>query len=161
MKRKPTSGGNIPSNRWFKSGTVYLLLLAAFLLILFRASVGVPGRTTRWDLTTLAKAVRDGKVSLIQVSQDGVSLRVTRDGGPEGEIVSNKEPNASIAEVLTALGVKTEELDRVKIEVVSPGFWSNWGAILGSILPVLLFSGFIFFMFRQAQGGTTQALSVG
>ena len=161
MKRKPTSGGNQTTNRWFRNGTLYLLLLAAVLIILFRATPGITGRTTRWEVSRLAQEVKAGNISAIQVSQDSVNLRITRVGGPEGEIVSNKEPNASIGELLTSLGVTPEQLDRVKIDVVAPSFWSNWGNILIGLLPVLLFGAFIFFMFRQAQGGANQALNFG
>ena len=157
MKRKPTNGSP-SSNRWFRSGTIYLLLLAAFLIILFRASTGVTGRPQKMDLSALAAEVKAGRVQSIQISQDGVNLRIIK---ADGEYVSNKEPNASLPEVLTSFGVTPEQLDRVRLDVVSPGFWSNWGNILASLLPVVLFGGFIFFMFRQAQGGTNQALSFG
>ncbi|MCW5850739.1 MAG: hypothetical protein KIT87_11750, partial [Anaerolineae bacterium] len=71
MKRKQPNG-NPSSNRWFRSGTIYLLLLAAFLIILFRASTGVTGRPQRMDLSTLATEVKAGRVQSIQISQDGV-----------------------------------------------------------------------------------------
>ncbi|MCW5881009.1 MAG: ATP-dependent zinc metalloprotease FtsH [Anaerolineae bacterium] len=159
MKRKPTNGGT-PVSKWFKSGTIYLLLLAAFLIILFRASTSVSARTQRVDLSTLANDVKAGKVTAIQVNQDGVNLRITRND-QSGEFSSNKEATSGITEVLTSFGVTPDQLDKVKIEVVGPGFWSNWGNILASLLPILLFGGFIFFMFRQAQGGTNQAMSFG
>ena len=113
MKRKPTNGGT-PVSKWFKSGTIYLLLLAAFLIILFRASTSVSARTQRTDLSTLANDVKAGKITAIQVSQDGVNLRITRND-QSGEFSSNKEPTSGITEVLTSLGVTPEQLDKVKV----------------------------------------------
>ena len=160
MKRKQPGGTNPPSSRWFRNGTIYLLLLAVLVVILFRASSMVPGQSERTDLTTLAQDVKAGRVSAIEVSQDGVSLNITRTD-TQKRYTANKEPTSSLPEVLKGLGVTPEELDRVKIDVVAPGFMSNWGGILASILPVVLFGGFIFFMFRQAQGGANQAMSFG
>ena len=71
MKRKQPSGTNPPSNRWFRNGTIYLLLLAVLVVILFRASSMVPGQSERTDLTTLAQDVKAGRISAIEVSQDG------------------------------------------------------------------------------------------
>ncbi|MFN8484939.1 MAG: ATP-dependent zinc metalloprotease FtsH [Anaerolineae bacterium] len=160
MKRKQPNGATPPSSRWFRNGTIYLLLLAVLVVILFRASSMVPGHSERTDLTTLAQDVKAGRVSAIEVSQDGVSLTITRTDSPK-EYLANKEPNTSLPEVLRGLGVQPDELDKVKIDVVAPGFMSNFGGILVSILPVILFGGFIFFMFRQAQGGANQAMSFG
>ena len=160
MKRKQPSGTNPPSNRWFRNGTIYLLLLAVLVVILFRASSMVPGQSERTDLTTLAQDVKAGRISAIEVSQDGVNLTIARTD-TQKRYTANKEPNTSLPEVLKGLGVTPEQLDAVKIDVVSPGFMSNWGGILASILPVVLFGGFIFFMFRQAQGGANQAMSFG
>ena len=115
MKRKPTNGGT-PVSKWFKSGTIYLLLLAAFLIILFRASTSVSARTQRVDLSTLANDVKAGKVTAIQVNQDGVNLRITRND-QSGEFSSNKEATSGITEVLTSFGVTPDQLDKVKIEV--------------------------------------------
>jgi cell division protease FtsH len=145
-------------SRWFKNGTVYLLLLAAFFVLLFRFAGSTP-RQDSIDITQLAQEVKAGKIARITVSQDGFGLQIERKNGTE--VVSRKEPTVSVPETLKNLGVTSEELSQVTYEVEERKPWGDWVAIFGSLLPLVLFGGLIFFMFRQAQGGTNQALSFG
>jgi cell division protease FtsH len=149
---------NTSMSRWFKNGTVYLLLLAAFFVLLFRFAGSTP-RQDSIDITQLAQEVKAGKIARITVSQDGFGLQIERKNGTE--VVSRKEPTVSVPETLKNLGVTSEELSQVTYEVEERKPWGDWVAIFGSLLPLVLFGGLIFFMFRQAQGGTNQALSFG
>jgi cell division protease FtsH len=145
-------------SRWFKNGTVYLLLLAAFFVLLFRFAGSTP-RQDSIDITRLAQEVKAGKIARITVLQDGFGLRIERKNG--SEVLSRKEPTVSVPETLKSLGVTSEELAQITYEVEESRPWGDWITILSSLLPLVLFGGLIFFMFRQAQGGTNQALSFG
>ncbi len=145
-------------NRWWRNGAIYLLLLGAFFILLFRFASSTPRQETI-DITALASEVKAGQIERITVEQDGLTLRVTRKDG--SEVLSRKEPNVTVPDILLNLGVTQEQLTQVIYQVEEPRPWGDWLTILGSLLPLLLFAGLIFFMFRQAQGGTNQALSFG
>ena len=145
-------------SRWFRNGTIYLLILAAFFLILFRlASSGE--RQDVVPINQVAAEIKAGLVRSIAVGSDQATLRVKRVSGEE--VLSRKEVNTNLLETLTSLGVTQEQIDRIEISVEPDRPWGDWMTILGSILPLLLFGALIFFLFRQAQGGTNQALSFG
>jgi cell division protease FtsH len=73
-----------------------------------------------------------------------------------------KEANAGIVETLRDYGVEAEKIQAVDIEIGGESTASFWlGAILPFLLPFILIGAFIWFMFRQAQRGNSQALSFG
>jgi cell division protease FtsH len=74
---------------------------------------------------------------------------------------SRKEAGVSIFTTFEKLGVTKTELDEIEIEVVPPGIWSDWGTLVITILPLVIFGALLFFMVRQAQGSNNQALSFG
>ena len=49
----------------------------------------------------------------------------------------------------------------VNVNYKGSGGWGSWGGILISFLPMILFVVLILFIFRQAQGGSNQAMSFG
>jgi cell division protease FtsH len=142
----------------FRSGVIGLLVVLAVVALLATFMNAQPSAQTGLSLSALSRDIRDGKVQSITVMGD--DLRVKYKGSSQ-ERTSRKEHNSSIAETLTKLGVPSEDLATVKIDVVAPNFWANWGPLIGSFLPVLLLGGFIFLMMRQAQGGNNQALNFG
>ena len=83
--------------------------------------------------------------------EDNTLLITTRDGV---ELRTFKENNASIYDV------EGFNLEGIVIEVEGSGGF-NWGGLLINFLPLLLFGGLIFFLFRSARGANNQALSFG
>ncbi|MFQ5855127.1 MAG: ATP-dependent zinc metalloprotease FtsH [Anaerolineae bacterium] len=147
-------------SRWFRNGTIYLIILAAFVILLVRlASSGEQPDVIA--INNIAKEAREGSIEAISVASDEMTLKVKREDG--SEVLSRKEPGVPLLETLERLGVTQEVIDRQGIQVSfqPERAWDNWMAILGSLLPLLLFGALIFFLFRQAQGGTNQALSFG
>ncbi|RMD57561.1 cell division protein FtsH, partial [Candidatus Parcubacteria bacterium] len=147
-------------SRWFRNGTIYLLILAAFFILLFRlANSGEQQEVI--PINTIANEARKGLVQSISVASDEMTLKVKRADG--SVVLSRKEPGVPLLDTLERLGVTRQVIDQygIKINFEPERMWDNWMAVLGSLLPLLLFGALIFFLFRQAQGGTNQALSFG
>ncbi|GAH46589.1 unnamed protein product, partial [marine sediment metagenome] len=96
-------------------------------------------------------AMSQGKeIAEIRVEDDAL-LITTFDGT---ELRAFKESNASIYEI--------EGLDLQGVVVDIKGSSGiNWGGLLINFLPLLLFGGLLFFLFRQARGANSQAMSFG
>ncbi|MFQ6059136.1 MAG: ATP-dependent zinc metalloprotease FtsH, partial [Anaerolineae bacterium] len=140
----------------FKSGIVWLLILVA-VAALFFSFFSSPEKAGTVDISAVAKEIREGKIDKISISGDDLAI-VRKDGS---EVTSRKERNVSLADTLSKLGVTSQDLSKVTIEVETPNPWGNWLTLLSGFLPLLIFGGLLLFMMRQAQGGTNQALSFG
>src|SRR5687767_4249490 len=135
------------SNRWLRNSFAYLVILAAIAALFFTAfpqtgekevtSVGVSG---------LAKDVREGTVSRIQVGSDD---RITIDYFDKRRAVTRKESNGTISQQLRDYGVTPEQLESVNIVVSEPSQFGNWMGILFNLLPLVFFGGILLFMMRQ------------
>jgi cell division protease FtsH len=85
------------------------------------------------------------------VVEDDALLITTTDGS---ELKTFKESNANIYDI------KGLNLEGVVVKVKgSTGF--NWGGLLINFVPLLLFGGLLFFLFRSARGANSQAMSFG
>ena len=93
---------------------------------------------------------QSGQIEKIVV--EGDVLTITAVDGTE--LKTFKESNASIYDIggLNLEGIVVDIKD-------SAGF--NWGGLLISFLPLLLFGALLFFLFRRAQGANSQAMSFG
>jgi len=95
---------------------------------------------------------------VITMSQDRQIERLIIDG--EWLWVNGEEYKANIGNFnfdgLKEIGLI---LDDVEYEIKSVGI--NWGSMLLSFLPLLLFGGLIFFLFFRARGANNQAMSFG
>jgi cell division protease FtsH len=144
------------SPNWRRNGLVYLLILVAVVALFYSASRSAD-RPTEIDLTEVASLVQSGKVKAITVSGD--QLLVTQDNNQTA--VSNKEPGVNLTTALTEMGVSRDALAKVDLKVAPPSDMTNWIAILGTLLPVLLIGGLFLLILRQAQGSNNQAMSFG
>jgi cell division protease FtsH len=144
------------SPNWRRNGLVYLLILVAVVALFYSASRSAD-RPTEIDLTEVASLVQSGKVTAITVSGD--QLLVTQDNNQTA--VSNKEPGVNLTTALTEMGVSRDALAKVELKVAPPSDMTNWLAILGTLLPVLLIGGLFLLILRQAQGSNNQAMSFG
>jgi cell division protease FtsH len=143
-------------SNWRRNGLVYLLILVAVIALFYSASRSAE-RPTEIDLTEVASLVQSGKVTAITVSGD--DLLVAQEHNQTS--VSHKEPGVNLTTALTQLGVSPEALAKVELKVTPPSDMSNWIAILGTLLPVLLIGGLFLLILRQAQGSNNQAMSFG
>ena len=146
------------SSGWLRNGLVYLLIMVAIAALVFSVFSG-SRQNPEVDITQLAADLKKGTVSTIKVQGDILTIEYRNDGTPSR--TSRKEPDATLLETFEDLGVTSEHLRNVGIEVESPGAWGNWGGLLITIVPLALFGALLFFMVRQAQGTNNQALSFG
>ena len=137
--------GSILSRSWFWIVLAILVLFGSrFLLNRPTDSTDVIG------LNQVAQMVQDGTVNTITVQGESITVE-PKNSGPV--LRSRKESNESLFETLKALGVSTEQLESVIIEVESA---PNSAAIFNwliMLLPMVLIFGFFIFIMRQAGGG--------
>ena len=111
-------------------------------------------------INQLASDIQAGKVERIEVDEDH-NLQVLYKSGKESE--TRKESQSDLIEQLRYLGVNETDLayENIQIKINAPGPWVNFFNILAWFLPVVVL-GFVFwFVFRQAQGSNSAAMSFG
>lgn len=106
------------------------------------------------SFTQLVRDIDAGKVKKITVSDAELSILYI--DGKKGH--SRAEPDTSLSQSLANYGVSKEKLAEVDI-VNKPrgGGWAWLGPILFTVLPLLLFIGFFWFIMKQAKTGAMQA----
>lgn len=110
------------------------------------------------DLSTLVNQINGGEVKEIEIRGDELKILLTND---QKEIAS-KESGESLTTLLKNYGVEGEKIQAVKMSVKEEGGFSYWfTALLPIIIPFLLIGGIFYFMFRQAQGWNSRAMSFG
>jgi cell division protease FtsH len=123
--------------------------------VMFQGSLSHPN-TVR--LSDLAESIKQGNVERLTVSDDDIGIKY-KTGEPDA--VTRKESGATIGEQLKDFGVTSDQLAKVAIDISNP---LNWGDLLGTaslfITPIIILLIFLF-MFRQAQGANSQAMSFG
>jgi cell division protease FtsH len=136
-----------------------LFFIAAIIITLALTADLQEGQPENIPLNVVAEDIRAGRVTRIVVDENELEIIYT-DGATA---VSRKEMTKTMVEQLLDLGVTTEDLaaNRLKIEIKKPNDISGFLSIITYIVPPILLIGFIWFMFRQAQGSNNQALSFG
>jgi len=134
---------------WMRSGLIYIVILVAAMALF---SFLLP-TTKKPEEIPLSEAIAMSQVGEIEkIVVEGDELLITTTGGTE--LKTFKETNANIYDI------EGLNLKGVVVEVEgSSGF--NWGGLLINFLPLLLFGGLLFFLFRRAQGANSQAMSFG
>lgn len=132
-----------------------IFLLVSAILILLQPKDPNPKEIS---LNTVAKQISEDKIEKIVVNGADVEIEL-KDGTKQTAV---KEAEASLTETFINLGVAQEKLQEVHIEVKGESRLAFWmGTILPFLFPILLIGLFIWFMFRQASRGNSQALSFG
>ena len=136
------------------------IALAIFILIsgIFVLYSAPKEKPTDISLSELSTQINESKIKEITVTQDKLDIKTTEDKMEK----STKEKEAGLTESLKNYGVDQEKLKNVNIIIKDDSSSSFWlGSILPFLLPFILISAFIWFMFRQAQKGNNQAMSFG
>lgn len=137
------------------SSVLFIFLLIAMFFILLQPRESAPEVIS---LNTLVTSINEDKVQKITVDGENISIEL-KDGTQQKAV---KETESSLTETLVNLGANEEKLQSVEIVITGTSAWESWaGAILPFLLPVLIIGAFLWFMFRQAQRGNSQALSFG
>lgn len=115
-------------------------------------------KTEPIPVSTLVEHVQNGSITRIQV--EGTEVTATTVDGTT--LKTYKEPQQSLAELLSTYGVSSDNLKQVPIEVKGDGSRGYFlGVLLPSLLPLLLLGLILYFMFRQFQGANSRAMQFG
>lgn len=137
------------SKKWMRSSFIYLLIVAAVIILFFTIIPGMSG-TREIPFTEVLAMAKNGQVTSVQIR--GETLRVI---SPDGsELKSRIGKGTDITEEFREEGIRNVE---VTFEG-SGGF--NLGILL-NFLPLIFFGALIIFMMRQAQGNSSQTLNFG
>ncbi len=135
---------------WKRTIIVYAAII--LIAILFSTFI-LPGEQKPEEISLNAAIAmsQENKINSIVVT-DNTQLMIT---GTDGiKYVTYKESTISIYEIP---GFMLDNVEKITIE--SGGF--NWGSLLISFLPLLIFGLLIFFLFSQARGANNQAMNFG
>lgn len=135
-----------------KKQFIFLIVGLLVLAVLFVLS-GSQTKLQEVPLSEVISEARDGKIERIEVS--GNQLQVTLKDPNAPKQLAHKEDSAS----LTDYGI---DPTKVTIDPKNPESGSDRiFSVAITILPILLIIGFFYFMMRQAQGSSNQAMSFG
>jgi len=140
--------------RWWQGSLLYLLILVALLALAF-SFFPINKGPKEVDFYTFIDNAKTGQIKTVQ--QDGNAIIGLKDDKPvvkAAYVGSTKELMDSLKEAGVNLGE-----DGIKFEVKTGGF--DWGSIMLSFLPLVLFGALLFFLFRSARGANTQAFNFG
>ncbi|MFC1979634.1 ATP-dependent zinc metalloprotease FtsH [Chloroflexota bacterium] len=132
----------------YKGLIVIIIIIAGVALLSYVLPTGE--KPTEIPLSRAIAMSQDNGIEKIKVEEDAL-LITAKDGA---EFRTFKESNANIYDIE---GLNLEGVV-VKVEG-SSGF--NWGGLFINFLPLLIFGGLLFFLFRQARGANSQAMSFG
>lgn len=143
-------------------GLIYTLLGVSILAILwnFGNADNVPQEIS---ISQLAQEIHNNNISDITVSSNGQKVTITYQDANLPPTTANISDVSSLEEVLSNYGIsETEYADgEPTITYERPSPWMGYLNLIGIFLPAILILGFIFFMFRSAQGNNNQAMSFG
>jgi len=132
----------------YKSLIVIMILIAGVALVSYLLPAA--NKPAEIPLSQAIAMSQDKRIEKILV--EGDALLITATDGTEYETF--KESNATIYDI------EGLNLEGVVVEIEgSSGF--NWGGLFINFLPLLIFGGLLFFLFRQARGANSQAMSFG
>ena len=141
-----------------QSYIIYLLLfIAIVVLIIF--TINPQGTTEDININQLVADIKANKIAEIEAKES--RIQITYKDGTLGR--STVESTSTMVDQLLALGVTPEELSTANLKVIiaPQSSWPNVLTAFGYILPFVLLVGAFFFLFRQAQGSNSAAMSFG
>ncbi len=133
---------------WKRTIIIYAALI--LIAVLFSTFI-LPGepKPEEKSLSEVISMSQEGKIDSIVINDNQLTVTDNSDK----KYVTYKESNVSIYEIEGFV------LTDVKVTVERGGI--NWGSLLISFLPLLLFGILIFFLFSQARGANNQAMNFG
>jgi cell division protease FtsH len=138
--------------KWWQGGLFYLLILVAILALAF-TFLPTSKKPEKVDFYAFVEQAKQGEINTIE--QDGTTIIGLKDDEKKIEasfVGSTKE----LMDTLKESGITLGE-GGMKFTVKAGGF--DWGSILISFVPLLLFGALLFFLFRSARGANTQAFN--
>jgi len=132
-----------------RSGFIYIAILLAA-VALFSYLLPSANKPEEVPLSEIIAMSQNKEITEITVEDDLLLITTTDDT----ELRAFKESNASIYEI------EGLNLEGIVVNIKgSSGI--NWGSLMLNFLPLIIFGGLLFFLFRQARGANNQAMSFG
>lgn len=154
VKKVPVGPGNFWNNMF---STVLLLVLMVAAYSYFVTEQQEPDEIS---ISEIATQVKNGEVSEIIIR--GSLLEVSYTDETRNSAEAKKETDAPITDTLTNLGVTTEQLSAVKIDVQNEtGFAYYLATFAPFLFPILFLLLIIWFFTRSVKGAGMQALNFG
>jgi cell division protease FtsH len=124
--------------------------------ILISAFLESGANARKITLDEVARKVNSGEV--VKIVTHGNSLVLDLKDG--GTATAEKEPELGLTETLENYGVTHEALQRLSFEVQGETGAKFWiGALLPTLIPVILMATIFWFIFRQARSGASQVFT--
>jgi cell division protease FtsH len=136
-------------SNWMRNSLIYIIILVAAVILLYQL-FPTSSEPTEVGLDQAITMSQDGEIAAITVDNEELLLTTL-----DGRELKTAIGNLTLVD-LQELGLN---LDNVDYEVKPSGF--DWGSILISFLPLILFGALIFFLFRSARGANSQAMNFG
>lgn len=139
--------------KWWQGSLFYIIVLIAIVALAF--SFFQPKGAEQVSFNTFINQAKQGQIDTIQ--QDGnkiVGLKNKTEVIKTSFVGSTKE----LIDALKEAGVDLNE-SNIKLDVIAGGI--DWGSIIISFLPLILFGILLFMLFRSARGVNTQAFNFG
>ncbi len=155
-------GGNAVHSSRYTRWFVYVLIGLGILAILWSQSNSQPA-ANEVSVSELASSIRAREVREVTVGGDGREITITYRDPQRQPGRSQISDVSSLEEILREYGVSAEYYgdDGATITYDRPGQFGTWVSLLSLFLPAILIIGFIYFIFRQAQGSNNQAMAFG
>jgi cell division protease FtsH len=134
----------------WKRSIIFYIAIIAVAIVFFTFILPSEQKPEEIPLSDAITKSQNGEITSIVVKGDTINI-IANDGT---EYVTYKETNASIYEI------EGLNLDGVKVEIEGAS-GIDWGSVLINFLPLLIFGALLFFLFSQARGANSQAMSFG
>lgn len=153
-KKLPVGPGNFWNNML---STLLLLILVTAIFSYITENREEPEELT---ISEVVEQVQAGEVESIIVRGSTLEIDYTDETRTPGE--AKRETDASVSESLTNLGVTTEQLSNVEIDVQrETGFMYWFGQFAPFLFPLIFLGVIIWFFTRSVKGAGMQALNFG
>ncbi len=147
-----------PGNFWNNILSTVLFLIALSLIYSYASDTSK--KPDELSISQIAEQVKSEEVKEIVVK--GSSLEVSYNDETRTHGVAKKENDSSVTETLVNLGVSTDKLSHVVIDVQNETGFKFWISNLAPFLFPLILLGFIIWFFtRSVKGAGMQALNFG
>ncbi len=134
------------------------VLAFAVIIALFGFLSSPASNDEKISISKLASEINEDKVDKIEVKGEVLKIELKDHQKQEAQ----KESGSALAEQLGGLGVSSEKISAINIDINnSDGLNFFLGTILPFLIPFLLIVGFVWFTLRSVQSGNRRAMSFG
>lgn len=143
-----------------QSYIIYILLFIAIIAMVFFTVNQQSGSAEEIPFNKLATDIKAGRVK--SIIEDESRLEITY-RETDAIRTSTKDPSSSLIAQLVELGVTPEDLsaENITVDIKLPSPLLGIVSIASYIMPFLILIGLFWFIFRQAQGNNSAAMSFG